>query len=114
MTQELDHSAWGKLVSKNTGAGDYLIKEDEVTIGRKATNNIVINDQNLSGNHCVITKRGDKIYLKDLSTNGTYINNNKVGQGKEVELQHKAEIWLLHVSRVPADKTIGYVLELTS
>ena len=88
-TQELEPNAiWGKLVCKSKGASDFELTGDTISIGRKATNNLVVNDQALSGNHCVIYKQEDKVMLKDLSTNGTYLNNTKIGQGNEVELQH--------------------------
>lgn len=84
-TQELNPlTHWGKLISKSKGTSDFELREDTISIGRKATNLIVINDQALSSNHCIIYKDGDKIMLKDLSTNGTYLNNNKIGQGNEV------------------------------
>ena len=57
---------------------------------------MVINDQALSGNHCIIYKKDDKVMLKDVSSNGTYLNNTKIGQGNEVELEDGNQIWLLH------------------
>lgn len=46
----------------------------------------MINDGALSGSHCVIYKKGDKVLLRDLSSNGTYLNNTKIGNGNEVDL----------------------------
>lgn len=105
---------WAKLISKSKGVSDYEIVEESITIGRKATNSLVINEQALSSTHCIIYKKDDKVFLKDVSSNGTYLNNTKIGTGNEVELEHLAEVWLLHPSRVAIDKTLGYTFNLVS
>ena len=43
--------------------------------------------------HCCISKKGDNYYLSDLnSTNGTYLNKQEVGPGKDVLLSANDEI----------------------
>lgn len=58
----------------------------------------------LSGTHCKITKQnGGKAILEDLSTNGTFVNDQRVGKGMQTELKNGDVIHLLHPSRVSAD-----------
>lgn len=71
-------------------------------------NTVVINEQSLSGHHCSISRRDDKVYLKDFSSNGTYVNDRKLNTEEEVEIQHRDIVWLLHPSRVTVEKTIGF------
>ncbi len=64
---------------------EYLLRQEHVTIGRSSDNFIHINEKFISSAHAeIITEQdhhGNKIYfLMDLnSTNGSYINKNKVG-----------------------------------
>lgn len=86
-----------------------------ITIGRNATNTICIPDKRyintiisiiilslirLSGLHCEIVKEETIIKLIDHSTNGTYVNNEKIGKDKFYNLQNGDMIHLLHHSKV--------------
>lgn len=59
-------------------------------IGRGAGNDWVLSDPErfLSSKHCKVAKEGDRYYLTDLSTNGTFINGSQeaVGRGARVAL----------------------------
>jgi pSer/pThr/pTyr-binding forkhead associated (FHA) protein len=67
---------------------------DAITsLGRDVNNSIVIDDPFASTEHAVLTFRGRDWYVEDLgSTNGTYINGNRVdgvaplGFGDEVQI----------------------------
>ncbi len=51
-----------------------LVKE-RTTLGRRPYNDIVIDNLAISGEHAVLHKIGNSVYLEDLdSTNGTYVN----------------------------------------
>lgn len=69
------------LIREDTGEA-YEIDRD-LTIGREEDNDIVIPNPEghyVSAHHAQIKIQGKDIYLKDLgSTNGTYINDRKVG-----------------------------------
>jgi pSer/pThr/pTyr-binding forkhead associated (FHA) protein len=46
-----------------------------MVIGRVPACDVHLNDKRLSSKHCQLEKKGDKIILTDLSTNGTYIKD---------------------------------------
>lgn len=81
-----------KLVLSNNGEllGEYTLNRERLTIGRRPTNDIVINFPSVSGEHAyVITRRGES-YIEDLrSTNGTRVNGELVNKHY---LQHGDEI----------------------
>ncbi len=58
---------------------EYTIAKERTTIGRKAVNDIQIEDSFLSGEHATITQIGHDCILEDLdSTNGTVVNGKPV------------------------------------
>jgi len=53
----------------------YELNKDIITLGRDITNDIVINDPEVSRHHCRLTRGGGGYTLEDLgSTNGTFVN----------------------------------------
>ena len=71
--------------------GSIIPIKSDLTIGRKDENSIVLSDQHVSGNHAKIIVRNDSLFIEDLnSTNGTYLNGNKIS-GK-MKLTNKDEI----------------------
>ena len=77
---------WGKLIPLAKGLEAYAIKERVFMIGR-THGKVKINEKRLSGKHCSLEKEGDSVFLTDLSTNGTYLNSEKVGKGNKVEIK---------------------------
>lgn len=60
----------------------YELKVDRTTVGRVEDNAFQIPEASVSSHHCEILLRGDQVIIKDLdSTNGTYINGQKVDEG---------------------------------
>ena len=60
-----------------------VIKEipvkDEIAVGRKPDNDVVIDNPAVSGHHCKILRVGDSFFVEDLhSTNGVFLNAKKV------------------------------------
>ena len=57
----------------------FTIAKERTTIGRKAVNDVQIEDTFLAGEHAVITQIGSDCILDDLdSTNGTVVNGKPV------------------------------------
>ncbi|HSH74036.1 MAG TPA: FHA domain-containing protein [Methylophilaceae bacterium] len=81
-----------KLIYSLDGAflGDYPIDKERMTIGRRATNDIHIDNLAVSGEHASILTIGNDSFLEDLgSTNGTIVNGKTI---KKHVLQHGDEI----------------------
>lgn len=81
----------------------YELNKDIVTLGRDITNDIVINDPEVSRHHLRLTRGGGGFTIEDLgSTNGTFINGQRltgarplrpgdmVGLGETVTLAYEA------------------------
>ncbi len=77
--------------NKDLKDGSIIPIRSDLTIGRNDGNSIVLNDQHVSGNHAKVVVRNDLLLIEDLdSTNGTYLNGNKIS-GK-MKLTNKDEI----------------------
>ena len=89
----------------------YPLDKGIVTLGRDITNDIVINDPEVSRHHCRLTQGGGGYTMEDLgSTNGTFINGQRlagarplapgdmVGLGETVTLAYEGA-----VAGLPAD-----------
>jgi pSer/pThr/pTyr-binding forkhead associated (FHA) protein len=59
------------------------LDQDIITIGRKKDNDIVIDNQAVSGYHARIKKEGRSLFIEDgNSLNGTFINGQKISKGE--------------------------------
>lgn len=71
---------------------DATGEHDKVTFGRSEQCDWTLPDPErvISGKHGELIKFGDKYLIKDLSTNGTFLNNavTPIGQGNELALSH--------------------------
>lgn len=71
---------------------EYVVDKDRLTIGRRATNDVHIDNLAISGEHAVIVSAGDEVYIEDLnSTNGTVVNKKVI---KKQALKHGDTIGL--------------------
>jgi hypothetical protein len=58
---------------------EYPFTKNELTIGRKPDNDVVIDNPAVSGHHARIVKQGNEYLLEDLnSTNGTFLKDRKI------------------------------------
>ena len=72
-----------KLVILNQGmtGRSHELTVDRTTIGRVEDNTFHILDASVSSHHCEVHLRGADILIRDLnSTNGTFINNEKISE----------------------------------
>jgi E3 ubiquitin-protein ligase CHFR len=98
-----------------------------LSVGRSDTNTCKLPDQRVSYKHFLLRARmraapEDKenedrsthtcpgLELVDLSTNGTWVNNYRVGKGKIVPVSPGDEIQILPVTKVGRAQMIGYTL----
>lgn len=81
-----------------TGGGELQIFLDDgsvipingtITVGRDS-DNMLVTDRTItyvSGHHCVIEQRGGSCWLRDISSNGTFIDGSRVQKNQPVRLQ---------------------------
>jgi pSer/pThr/pTyr-binding forkhead associated (FHA) protein len=69
------------VLSPEQKGRSYELKLDKTTIGRVEDNTFQIAEASVSSHHCEILLRGGEVVIKDLnSTNGTFINGEKVSE----------------------------------
>ena len=62
-----------------TPGASFTLEGDQMDVGRDSTNEIVINDAEISRRHARLTFQGGKYVLEDLgSTNGTFVNGQRL------------------------------------
>jgi len=68
------------ITTSSTGEkNEYLLTNETMTIGRKPSNDIPIDNLSVSGRHAQVITILDDSFLEDLgSTNGTYVNGKLV------------------------------------
>src|SRR6185369_6265528 len=69
------------VLSEGLTGRSYELKVEKTTIGRVEDNAFQIAEQSVSSHHCEVLLKGNDIVVKDLnSTNGTYINGEKISE----------------------------------
>ncbi|HTL16776.1 MAG TPA: FHA domain-containing protein [Patescibacteria group bacterium] len=67
------------LLSEGLTGRSYELKVDRTTVGRVEDNAFPIVEASVSSHHCELLLRGGDVIVKDLnSTNGTFINGEKI------------------------------------
>ena len=87
---------WSKLhaLGSNTQTFDL---ERTLTIGRNATNAIVLNDRGVSRQHAYISVQNEQVFLTDISTNGTWVHAQAI---KKCRLKRKMRFQIMEFSFV--------------
>ncbi len=71
------------LKYKGAVVKEVLLRKEVTTIGRKPDNDIVIDNQAISGHHAELVKSNNALAIEDLgSLNGTYLNGQKVSKSE--------------------------------
>ena len=69
------------LLSQGLLGRTHELKVDTTTIGRVDDNTFPITEPSVSSHHCEILRKGSEVIVRDLnSTNGTFINGEKVSE----------------------------------
>jgi pSer/pThr/pTyr-binding forkhead associated (FHA) protein len=69
------------VLSPEQKGRSYELKVDKTTIGRVEDNTFQIAESSVSSHHCEVLLRGSDVIIKDLnSTNGTFINGEKISE----------------------------------
>ncbi|CAF3796861.1 unnamed protein product [Adineta steineri] len=100
-----DSNIWGRLLSINKLFPSMNLIENEYSLGRGKKSSIFLDSKEIkaskyyptySSTHFKIIRDTIKkfVYLQDLSSNGTYVNGDKVGKNKRHVLDNNAEIAL--------------------
>lgn len=78
---------------KNEHIKNTKIYKDRINIGRLHNNDVVINNDTVSRNQCLIVKKGEKFYICNLSnTNKTLLNGMPVDNTMEIKYGDVVEI----------------------
>ncbi len=65
----------------------FELKSDETYIGRSPENDIQIRDKSVSRNHLKLIRKEDEYFIRDLkSTNGTFVDGEKISSGIDFEI----------------------------
>jgi len=65
----------------------FELESDEIYIGRSPENDIQIRDKSVSRNHLKLIRKEDEYFIRDLkSTNGTFVDGEKISSGIEFEV----------------------------
>lgn len=66
-------------------AGEVIDLQPMTTVGRSATNTLVVQDETISARHAAIEYRDGRWWVHDLdSTNGTYVNRRRLAGTMEL------------------------------
>ena len=69
------------LLSEGLTGRTYELKVEKTTVGRVSDNTFEIPEASVSSHHCEILLKGSDVLIRDLdSTNGTFINGEKVSE----------------------------------
>ncbi|KAL6073073.1 MlkA protein [Balamuthia mandrillaris] len=115
-------NAWGRLLGCGPHLQPVELEGQEILLGRNAQCSFTYSDPRISGRHCRLFRShtsptgklvylgggegeisasqeeacpGGHVYIEDLSTNGTFINGKKLGQGNLTLLQNGDKIDLI-------------------
>ena len=69
------------VLSEGLTGRAHELKVDKTTVGRLDDNTFQIPEQSVSSHHCEVLLKGTDVIVRDLdSTNGTYINGEKISE----------------------------------
>jgi len=70
-----------------------VFDSSEISVGRKAENNLVLPDAQVSGKHLKISLKGELIFLEDLgSSNGTFVEEKKLSANESCSIGASSKV----------------------
>ena len=81
------------VITEGSDTGRGFQVTGTLSIGRDAATGIVIDDEEASRRHAVVTREGDGVIVRDLdSTNGTWVNEELVASERRVRVGDRLRI----------------------
>lgn len=80
------HSPAFLYVERGPGTGQLIpVKQGVLVLGRASSSDLRLQHPSISRRHAQLTRRGDRLYLKDLnSQNGTFVNRSRLANEVEI------------------------------
>jgi len=106
--QETASEVWGQLYPHCGTFPRIPLSSDSFRLGRGKTSDYVIRESDMGSNkwltavskvQCEVIKLPTGVFLKDFSSNGTWVNGHKVGKGNMWPLEHNSEICFAGVTK---------------
>ena len=105
------------LLSAGMTGRTHDLKAEKTTVGRVEDNTFQIAEPSVSSHHCEVLLRGNDIIIKDLnSTNGTFINGEKISESAikpgqilrlgQIEMRLETDTPPAPSSKKPLDQTM--------
>ena len=90
-------SGFALVVEKGPRTGmTFLLREGNTTVGRHPESDIFLNDVTVSRHHCRFVTKAERLSVEDSgSTNGTYVNDERV-DGAELEAGDEVMVGRFH------------------
>jgi pSer/pThr/pTyr-binding forkhead associated (FHA) protein len=81
------------VITEGSDSGREFQVSGSLSIGRDSSAGIVVDDEEVSRRHAVVTSDGDELVILDLdSTNGIWVNEQRVESGSRVRLGDRLRI----------------------
>ena len=79
--------------SEDLEVGTVILIRNEVTIGRKEDNSLILSEPFASGHHAKLYVKNNNLFIQDLnSTNGTFVNDERVEDKIKLDTDDRIKI----------------------
>ena len=114
MSQSQDNEPWGQLIPTQHFNHPIELNQRSFSIGRHQDSDLCLDDVRVSSTHCRLyrARPGDYL-LQDLSSNGTYLNNQKIGKNQLQRVKPGDIIHIVHESRIDDDGFISFIFSIS-
>ncbi|CEO96321.1 Protein kinase domain containing protein [Plasmodiophora brassicae] len=98
---EDSYEGWGRAVSTNPLFSHCALIGNPISFGRHPNCDVRIDNPAVSGAHFRIAREMNPstgqnlVFIEDTSTNGTFVDDLKIGKGKRVVVTHGSEVTLI-------------------